>query len=122
MAVDLASRLNRKVALLHRHLTKDAYGGAVEIWKEGATIFAGVEFLNGNEHFAQKAIPQAEARTEARIRIRSRRGLDPAAIRIKFGPTVFDVLAVVQDWQNYETQLMVKARALDQGPGEAVNP
>lgn len=120
--VELTSRLRHKVFILRRKLLKDGYGGVVEKWEKDGPIFASVEPLRASEYFKQSAIPEVEAQVEARIRVRFRRGLDPAAIRVQHGPTVYDVLGVIPDGQNYETQLMVKARALDQDQGEAVNP
>jgi len=120
--VNLVNRLHHKVTLQTRQLLKDEYGGVTEKWDEGPVIFAAVEYLRGNEHFAQNSIPEKEAKTEARIRIRARRGLDPANLRVKFGPTTFDVLSIIPDGKNHEIQLMVRARELDQGIDEAVNP
>lgn len=100
----------------------NSYGEKVPVWVAEATIWASVAPLKGNEFFSQSNLPQSEAQVEARIRIRSRKGLDPALIRVKHESTIYDVLAIIQDIKNYETQLMVRARALDQGPDEAVNP
>jgi len=89
-------------------------------------VYASVEPIKGGEYWlqgrpARVALPQTEATVDARIRIRRRNGLDPASLRVRHGRTVYDVVNVLQDTRNIETQLMVRARALDQGPGEAVN-
>lgn len=120
--VDLASRLNHRITFLRREISRSPSGAAVETWAEDGTAYASVETLRAGEYFSQAAIPQTEARVEARIRIRFRPGLNPADLRIKHGPTVYDVLGVIHDGKNYETQLMVKANAREQGPGQAVNP
>jgi len=99
-----------------------SYGEKVPAWIDDVSLWAMVAPLKGNEFFTQSSIPQVEGRVEARIRIRHRKGLDPATVRVKHGHVIYDVLAVIQDVRNYETQLMVRARELDQGDGGAVNP
>ena len=111
-----------KVILMTRETGRDGYGGAKETWKDGPAIFASVEPLKGMEYWAKGQLPQTEAQVEARIRIRRRNGLNPAGLRVRHGRTVYDVVSVIQDTRNIETQLMVRARALDQGPGQEVNP
>lgn len=118
-----AGQKRHRIILQHLEWSgKTAYGEKAPVWVDGETIWAAVMPLRGNEIFAQTGIPQVEARVDARIKIRSRKGLDPGSVRVKHGPTVYDVQAVLQDVKNYETQLMVRARELDQGDGEAVNP
>ena len=124
-----AGRLRHRIVLMTRGTGRDAYGGAKETWEDGQEIWASVEPIKGTEFWLQgrssrsaSFLPQVEASVDARIRIRRRNGLSPAELRVRHDRTVYDVLAVIQDTRNIETQLMVKARALDQGPGEAVNP
>ena len=116
-----AGRLRHRITLMNRMAGRDGYGGPKETWEDGPEIWASVEPLKGAEFFSRGQLPQVEASVDARIRIRRRNGLSPAELRVRHGRTVYDVLAVIQDTRNIETQLMVKARALDQGPGEAVN-
>lgn len=119
--VNLAARLRHKITFLRREISRSPSGAAVESWVEDGTAYASVESLKAGEYFTQSAIPQVEARVEARIRIRYRPGLNSAGLRIKHGPVVYDLLGVIHDGKNYETQLMVKARELDQGPEGTVN-
>ena len=114
--------LRHKVVLMTRTMGRDIYGGAKETWEDGPAIFANVEPLKGGEYWQQGQLPQAEARVDARIRIRRRNGLSPAEVRVRHGRTVYDLVAVIQDVKGIETQLMVRARALGQGPGQEVNP
>jgi head-tail adaptor len=107
---------------------QDGSGGPKETWEDGATIWASVEPIKGTEYWLQgrttrvaSFLPQVEASVDARIRIRRRNGLSPAELRVRHGRTVYDVLAVIQDVANIETQLMVQARKLDQGEGQEVN-
>jgi len=116
-----AGKLRHRITLLVRETGKDVSGGPVETWKDGDTIWASVEPLKGREYWTQRALPQVQASIDARIRIRRRNGLNPAELRVRHGRTIYDVQAVIQDTANIETQLMVRARALDQGEGQEVN-
>lgn len=118
---DQASLYRHRVTLERRETGQDEFGGVVETWVDGPALFASVEPLKGGEFFSQANLPQVEAKVEMRIRIRFRKGLSSADWRVKHGPTVYDILAVIQDRDHVETQLMVRARALDQGEDQEVN-
>ena len=115
-------KFRHRVTLLTRETGRDVFGGATEIWTDGPVIYASVEPIRGNEFWQKGQLPHVEAQVDARIRIRRRNGLDSAGLRVRHGRTVYDVVAVIQDTRNIETQLMVQARKLDQGKGQEVNP
>ena len=115
-------KFRHRVTLLTRETGRDAFGGATDKWTDGQVVYASVEPLRGNEYFQKGQLPQVEAQVDARIRIRRRNGLDLASLRVRHGRTVYDVQAIIQDTRNIETQLMVRARKLDQGKGQEVNP
>jgi hypothetical protein len=58
---------------------------------------------------------------DTRIRIRYRTGLNPAEHRIVHGGIVYDLVSVIQDRPRRQTQLMVKATAVQQPDGSKVN-
>jgi head-tail adaptor len=77
--------------------------------------------LKGQELFRASDVPQKIAEVEARIRIRYRKGLDPAKHRIVYDGIIYDLVAVIPDRGNDQTQLMVKASAVQQPDGGRVN-
>jgi|GEM_PF-6238369 len=117
----LSSALKHKIILLERQEQRDSYGGVKFTWSEGPSLYARVYILKGDEEF-NRLFPQTVASVQARIKIRRRNGLDPARNRIKHGRTVYDILAVVQDIDNKETQLLCVAKATMQESGGGVNP
>lgn len=120
---EYASRYRHKLVLLKRTLTQDPVSGqGLEHWTEQPPIHGSVEYLRGGELWAAGGVPQRQAQTEARIRIRSRRGLNPADYRLRWGPTVFDIQAVIPDHAHREIQLLVRARKSGQPQGGEVNP
>jgi phage head-tail adaptor, putative, SPP1 family len=119
----LSSALKHKVILQNRVMTgPDKFGGVTVDWADEMTLFANVKPLRGNEQFERLSLPQTVASVHARITIRRRNGLDPAKNRIKHGRTIYDILAVLQDIKNYETQLLCVATEIDQEDGGGVNP
>ena len=117
----LSGALKHKIILQEYEMKRDPYGGVTYTWKDGPALYARVYILKGDEEFDRAALPQEVAGVHARIKIRRRNGLDPAANRIKHGRTIYDIMAVVQDIDNKETQLLCVARATDQ-EGGGVNP
>lgn len=119
--VEGASLYRHRVVIQELTIEQDVFGGPVETWTDGPALFASVEPLRGKEFYAWYSIPQAEASVDARIRIRFRTGLNPGQHRVIHGPTVYDLVAVIQDVDHQQTQLMVRARKMGQGPGQEVN-
>jgi len=118
---NLSGALKHKIILLEREEQVDDYGGVNFTWKDGPTLYARVYILKGDEEF-DRLFPQVTASVQARIKIRRRNGLDPARNRIKHGRTIYDILAVVQDIDNKETQLLCAAKDIQQEEGGGVNP
>ena len=114
-----ATAYRHKLILQERVSWVDEMGGEVERWQNGPTIYGCVEVNRGSEQFERQ---QVQARVEARIKIRFRKGLDPANQRIKHGPTIYNILSVLPDVGHQETHLLCVARSVEQGDGEAVNP
>ena len=65
-------RLDQRVTIERITSTTDAWGGTVEVWAPLATVWAGVEPLQGREYFAADA---AQSEVTAKIRMRYRPGI-----------------------------------------------
>lgn len=121
MADSSSSTMRQRVILQERVLTENPYGEDVESWRDVTGLNASFEPLVGREFFRANDLPQKQAQIDARIRIRYRKGLDPAKHRIIYDDIVHDLVAVIQDRPRRQTQLMVKATAVQQPDGSKVN-
>lgn len=123
MANSSSSTMRQRIILQKRAMAENAFGEQVESWEDVTPINASVEPLVGKEFFrgGSGALPQVQAEVDTRIRIRYRKGLNPAEHRIVHGGVVYDLVAVIQDRERNQTQLMVKARAAQQPDGSTVN-
>lgn len=110
-----------KITLLKRKLTKNSMGEAVETWEEVGVLRGAVKFLRGHETWRGPNVSERQAQTEAQVNIRHRRGLNPADFRVVYGPTTFDLQAVIEDEGHHTLQLMLKAHEAQQEPGGQVN-
>ena len=123
MAESSSTIMRQRIILQQRTMAENAYGEQTESWKDVTPINASVEPLVGKEFFrgSAGALPQVQAEVDTRIRIRIRKGLNPAEHRIVHGGVVYDLVAVIQDRERRQTQLMVKAKAVQQPDGSTVN-
>jgi SPP1 family predicted phage head-tail adaptor len=123
MADSSSSIMKQRVILQKRVLVNDAFNAPFESWEFVAGLRASVEPLVGREFFASGtgALPQKQAQIDMRIRIRYRKGLNPAEHRIVYGGVVYDLVAVIQDRERRQTQLMVTASSVQQPDGGKVN-
>ena len=121
MANSSSSSMKHRIFLQKRATTENAYGEQVESWEDVTPLNASVEPLVGREFFRSGDLPQKIAEVDTRIRIRFRKGLNPAEHRILYGGIVYDLVAVIPDRERRQTQLMVKATAVQQPDGSKVN-
>lgn len=123
MANSSSTIMRQRIILQKRTMAENPYGEQVESWEDVTPINASVEPLIGREFFRSSsgALPQMQAEIDTRIRIRTRNGLNPAEHRIVHGGVVYDLVAVIQDRARRQTQLMVKAKAVQQPDGSTVN-
>lgn len=120
------SSLMRNKAILQRRVVigEDDYCGPVFDWEDVTELRCSVEPLKGQEFFGGVSagnLPQRVAEVDSRIRIRYRRDLNPAEHRIVYGGVAYDLVAVIHDRKRGQTQLMVKASAIQQADGSTVN-
>ena len=118
----LSGALKHKITLQESKEIRGPYGGVSYEWKDVRSLYGRVYILKGDEEFDRMGLPQTVAGVHARIKIRRRNGLDSGKNRIKHGRTIYDILAILQDIDNRETQLLCVARATDQENGGGVNP
>ena len=121
MASSSSTIMKRRIVLQKRMMTENAYGEMKETWEDVTPLSASVEPLVGREFFRRGDLPQKIAEVDTRIRIRSRKGLNPAEHRIVHGGVVYDLIAVIQDRERRQTQLMVKSTSVQQADGSKVN-
>jgi SPP1 family predicted phage head-tail adaptor len=113
--------MRQRIILQERVQVESDYGELVDTWQDVGGLNGSVEPLKGQEFFKGNDLPQKVAQVDTRIRIRYRKGLDPATHRIIHGGIVHDLIAVIHDRRRGQTQLMVKAVAVQQPDGGTVN-
>ena len=121
MANSSSTTMRHRIILQKRGMTENAYGEQTESWQDVTPLNASVEPLVGREFFKGSDLPQKIAEVDTRIRIRYRKGLNPAEHRIVYGGVVYDLVSVIADRARGQTQLMVKAKAVQQEDGSTVN-
>jgi len=121
MANSSSTTMKHRIILQQRAMVENDYGGPDEDWQDVTPLNASVEPLVGREFFRGGDLPQKIAEVDTRIRIRYRKGLNPAEHRIVYGGVVYDLVAIIQDRARRQTQLMVKASAVQQPDGSTVN-
>lgn len=103
----LTSRLNKRVTIKQLTTTVDEYGQPLEEWTDIATVWAGIEPLQGREFFSAM---QENAEVTTRIRIRYREGIDRTMI-VDYNGTQFEILYIIHpEFAKKELQLMCKER------------
>lgn len=85
--------LDRRVTIEQQSSSQDGAGQPVLTWTTLATIWANVRYLNGVEPLKADA---TTAQAKASIRIRRRTDVT-AAMRVVYGTSTFQILAVLQD-------------------------
>lgn len=104
-----AGRLDRRVALKEKVVTKDSYGQEVITWSTITTVWGEVQPLTGREFMEGR---QVEAEVSTRIRIRYLPGIEPedrAEVVIDGSTVVYDILAVLPvGMDRREIQLMCR--------------
>ncbi len=101
-----AGRLNRRVTLQQKSVTRDALGAEVVTWVDVATVWAEVSPYSGREFVALR---QAQDEITTRITIRYRRGVTPA-MRVVHGEAKYDIVHVI-DRNDAHVSLELVARA-----------
>lgn len=90
----ISTQLRHRIDIEHRVVTRDEWGGAVETWTPFALdVPAEIRPLSGKEFIASASL---QAAVDTRITIRFIDGVT-AAMRVKHGPDVYAVSAVLPD-------------------------
>lgn len=114
--------MRQSIMLQVRSLGPDEHGDmGRETWTDETVLAGSFEPLVGREYFSNAGLPQKDAQADARIRLRLRKGIDPAKHRVVHGEIVYDIISVIYDREKRQTQLMVRARATGQENGSTVN-
>lgn len=121
MSITNSSIMRQKITLQQRVMTENAFGEMVESWGTVMFLNASVEPLTGREFFRANDLPQKVAEVDTRIRIRRRKGLDPAIHRLVHGDVIYDLVAAITPQDREQTHLMVKSRSVQQPDGSKVN-
>lgn len=104
-----AGRLDRRVVLKEKVITKDSYGQEVITWSTITTVWGEVQPLTGREFMEGR---QVEAEVSTRIRIRYLTGIEPedrAEVTIDGSTVIYDILAVLPvGMDRREIQLMCR--------------
>ena len=101
-------RLNRRIVIREKSVSRDAYGAEVITWDTVATVWAAVLPVRGREYVAMR---EAQADITTRFLIRYRAGITPA-MQIQFGGANYGIVEVINPGDARETlELMARAEA-----------
>ena len=102
-----AGRLDRRITIQSRTLTKDATGGRVETWADSAEVWAQRMPVSASE----STLADAE-RPETRVRFRIRHmTLDATTNRIVYGGAAHEIIGIQEDGGR-QSFLMVETRTI----------
>ena len=103
-------RLNRRIVIQEKTVTRDAYGGESISWTDVATVWAAVLPIRGREYVA---IREAGAELTTRFVIRHRDGVTPA-MRIAYGGGYYNIESVIDSEDGHRfLELMARAEAVE---------
>jgi SPP1 family predicted phage head-tail adaptor len=85
-----AGELDKRITIQYAAKSKNSFGEDIETWTALATVWANIEFTNGNERFLQQ---ERIAETTAVFKIRIRSDVDSTR-RIKYKNRYFNILSV----------------------------
>lgn len=103
-------RLNRRITIQGKTVTRDAYGGESISWTDVATVWAAVLPIRGREYVA---IREAGAELTTRFVIRYRQGVTPA-MRVVHGGANYDIEQVIDTEDGHRfIELMARAEAVE---------
>lgn len=103
-------RLNRRITIEAKSVTRDSYGGEAITWTPVATVWAAVLPIRGREYVA---IREAGAELTTRFVIHYRAGITPA-MRIAYGGGYYDIVEVIDSEDGHRfLELMARAEATE---------
>ena len=101
-------RLNRRVTIQSKSVTRDAYGAEVITWAHVVEVWAAVLPVRGREYVALR---EAQADLTTRFVIRYRAGITPA-MRVVYGDANYDIEEVIDaEDAHHVLELMARAEA-----------
>lgn len=104
-----AGRLNQRVTLQSKSVTRDGMGNEVVTWSDVATVHAAVEPVRGREFVSLRA---AQSDLTTRITIRYRAGVT-TAMRVLHDGATYDVREIINPRSRNESlELMCVAEAI----------
>lgn len=117
-----SSIMRQRLILQYRVLIAGQFNEQMETWQDEALLCGSYEPLKGREFWHNQSLPQRDAQADARIRIRYRKGINPAWHRILYNNIAHDIIAPpIHDRRHGQTQLLVRAQATAQTDGGTVN-
>lgn len=101
----LAAQLYYRITIQARAATQDAFGQQAVTWSDVATVWAGIEHIDGRETVASGTVNPAAT---AKITIRFRADVTPA-MRVTYRGDAYDIVAVLPQ-QNHRALLLLCTR------------
>lgn len=103
-------RLNRRITIEQKSVTRDAYGGETITWSTVAAVWAAVLPIRGREYVA---IRQAGAELTTRFVIHYRAGVTPA-MRVSYNGATYNIEEVIDSEDGHRfLELMARAEAVE---------
>lgn len=101
-------RLNRRITIEEKSVSRDSYGAEVITWSEVVTVWAAVLPVRGREYIAMR---QAQADVTTRFVIHYRAGLTPA-MRVLYNGAHYGIVEVIDTEDGHRfIEMMARAEA-----------
>jgi len=99
-----AGKLDRRIQIKNKTITRDAYGAEVIVYEVFATVWAEMLPITGREYFAAN---QTVNESMVKFRIRYKTGFDESAI-ISYGGSDYDILYIAEIGRKSALEILVK--------------
>ncbi len=105
----LAAQLVYRITLQQRSTAQDAYGQQAATWSDVASVWAGIDYVDGKEDVASASL---QPTTTAKVTIRWRAGVTPA-MRVVYRGQAWNIGAVLPARNRRELLLLCTAGGFD---------
>lgn len=106
-----AGQLRKRVIIQQRSQTQDDYGQPLQTWTDVATVYAGIEPLNGRELLAAQAV---NSEVSHNVTMRYRTGITPA-MRLNYQGRLFNIHTILDENERHRMLTLQCSEGMNDG-------
>lgn len=106
-----AGQLRKRVIIQQRSQTQDDYGQPLQTWTDVATVYAGIEPLNGRELLAAQAV---NSEVSHNVTMRYRSGITPA-MRLNYQGRLFNIHTILDENERHRMLTLQCSEGMNDG-------